>query len=115
MQAFPGPGGKWQISTDGGGELVWARSGRELFYRNGDKMMVVPVQTQGMFTPGKPQLLFQAPFEVMDGFRPNFDVTPDGQRFLMIKDAAPDSAPTQINVVLNWFEELKRRDPERKK
>jgi len=115
VQAFPGPGGKWQISTDGGGELVWARSGRELFYRNGDKMMVVPVQTQGMFTPGKPQLLFQAPYEVMDGFRPNFDVTPDGQRFLMIKDAESESAPAQINLVLNWFEELRRRDPGRKK
>ena len=51
----------------------------------------------------------------MDSVRPNFDVTPDGQRFLMIKAAESESAPAQINVVLNWFEELKRRDPERKK
>ena len=46
VQPFPGLGGKWQISTDGGGHAVWARNGRELFYRNGDKMMVVEVTTQ---------------------------------------------------------------------
>lgn len=77
--------------------------------------MVVSVQTQPMFTPGKAQLLFQVPYGVMDSVRPNFDVAPDGQRFLMIKDAESESAPAQINVVLNWFEEQKRRDPERKK
>jgi Tol biopolymer transport system component len=115
VQAFPGPGGKWQVSTEGGGEPVWARNGRELFYRNGDKMMVVSVQTQPTFAPGRAQVLFQASYEVMDGVRPNFDVTPDGQRFLTIKAAESSSRPAQIDVVLNWFEELKRRDPERKK
>ncbi len=68
----------------------------------------------GMFVAGKPRLLFQAPYELAPGFRPNFDVAPDGRHFLMIK-AAESEPPAQINVVLNWFEELKRRDPERKK
>ncbi len=110
VQAFPRAGGKWQVSADGGGEPVWARNGRELFYRNGYRMMVVPVQTQPVFTPGKPQVLFQWPYEAMDGVRPNYDVTPDGQRFLMIKATESDSAPAQINMILNWSEELKRRD-----
>ena len=115
VQAFPRPGGKWQVSADGGGEPVWARNGRELFYRDGYKMMVVPVQTQPVFTPGKPQVVFQWPYEAMDGVRPNYDVTPDGQRFLMIKAIEADSAPAQINMILNWSEELKRRDAAQKK
>jgi hypothetical protein len=77
VQAFPRPGGKWQVSTDGGGEPVWARNGRELFYRNGYRLMVVPVQTGPVFTPGKAQVLFEWPYEAMDGIRPNYDVTPD--------------------------------------
>jgi len=55
--AFPGPGGRWQISTDGGAEPVWSRDGKELFYRNGDKMMSVSVETRPTFTPSTPQLL----------------------------------------------------------
>ncbi|MGH9787581.1 MAG: hypothetical protein ACRD4U_02610 [Candidatus Acidiferrales bacterium] len=66
-------------------------------------------------SPGKPQLLFQVPYEQMDGVRPNYDVTPDGQRFLMIKAIETDSAPAQINLILNWSEELKRRDAAQKK
>ena len=110
VQPFPGPGGKWQISTGGGTELVWARNGRELFYRNGDKMMVVDIQTQPTLAASTPRLLFEGSYERANNFRPNYDVTPDGQRFVMIKGSEALQA-TQINVVLNWFEELKRRMP----
>ena len=110
VQPYPGPGGKWQISTDGGNEPIWNRNGRELFYRNGDKMMAVETTTEPSFAAAKPKTLFEGqhvrnksvPF-------PAFDVSPDGQRFLMLKPVTQEqSAPTQINVVLNWTEELKR-------
>jgi Tol biopolymer transport system component len=112
VQPYPGPGGKWQVSTEGGTEPTWNHNGRELFYRSGDKMMAVEVTTQPGFAAGKPRMLFQGPYERSPATSPNYDVSPDGQRFLMLKSAdTGESAPTQINVVLNWFEELKRRVP----
>lgn len=113
VRPFPGPGGKWQISTEGGKEPVWAPSGRELFYRSGDKMMAVEVTTQTTFTAAKPTLLFQG----IDEWRRtelsyrNYDLTPDGQRFLMTKTSGQQAPTTQIHVVLEWFEELKRLAP----
>ncbi len=112
VQPYPGPGGKWQISTEGGTEPTWNHNGRELFYRNGDKMMAVDIVTQPSFAAGKPRTLFAGQYELSPATSPNYDVSPDGQRFLMLKSAEPsEAAPTQINVVLNWFEELKRRVP----
>jgi eukaryotic-like serine/threonine-protein kinase len=114
VQPFPGPGAKSQISTEGGMEPMWARNGRELFYRNGDKMMAVTVETKATFAAAKPKLLFEGPYErgsLVFSFEPNYDVSPDGQRFLMVKASAQESSPPQINIVLNWFEDLKRRVP----
>ena len=54
VQPYPGPGGKWQISNEGGNELVWPKNGRELFYRNGAKMMAVEITTQPTFRAGTP-------------------------------------------------------------
>jgi eukaryotic-like serine/threonine-protein kinase len=112
VQPYPGPGGKWQISTEGGTEPMWNRNGRELFYRSGGKMMVVEITTQPSFAMGRPRTLFEGgqympPTGSYPYPFPNYDVSPDGQRFLMI---TRDSKP-QINVVLNWFEELKSRVP----
>jgi eukaryotic-like serine/threonine-protein kinase len=116
VQAYPGPGGKWQISTEGGTEPVWNRNGRELFYRSGDKMIAVDISTRPNFAAGKPRMLFQGRYELSPGTFAYYDVSPDGQRFLMLKpNEAGEAAPTQINVVLNWFEELKRRVPTGKK
>jgi len=112
VQPYPGPGGKWQISTEGGTEPVWNPNGRELFYRSGDKMMAVDIATQPGFTAGKPRMLFEGPYMASPFMYSNYDVSPDGQRFLMLKPGeAGEAVPTQINVVLNWFEELKRRVP----
>jgi len=112
VQPYPGPGGKWQISTEGGTEPVWNPNGRELFYRNGDKMMAVDILTQPGFTASTPRMLFEGRYEQPPVPLHNFDVSPDGQRFLMLKPVEQaQAAPTQINVVLNWFEELKRRVP----
>jgi len=116
VQPFPGPGGKWQISTEGGTEPVWNPNGRELFYRNGDKMMAVDIATQSGFVAGKPRMLFEGRYQRTPATSPDYDVSADGQRFLMLKSDEQDaSAPTQINVVLNWFEELKQRVPTEKK
>jgi len=110
VKPYPGPGGKWPISTEGGTEPRWSADGRELFYRLEDKMMVVEVQSEPAFTSGRPQLVFEVPY-LPDPFgTSNYDISPDGQRFLMlIEDTA--QAQGQINVVLNWFEELKRLVP----
>jgi dipeptidyl aminopeptidase/acylaminoacyl peptidase len=116
VQPYPGPGGKRQISTEGGAEPVWNRNGRELFYRNGDKMMAVDIATQPSFAAGKPRMLFEGPYLPTAATIQNYDVSPDGQRFLMLKPSeSAESSPKQINVVLNWFEELKQKVPTGKK
>jgi Tol biopolymer transport system component/DNA-binding winged helix-turn-helix (wHTH) protein len=116
VQPYPGSAGKWQISTEGGREPVWNPNGRELFYRSGDKMMAVEITTQPSFAAGKPRVLFEGKYLPAVFTVPNYDVSPDGQRFLMIKPVEQKQAgPTQINVVLNWFEELKQKVPTGKK
>ncbi|MBZ5662512.1 MAG: protein kinase [Acidobacteriia bacterium] len=115
VQPYPGPGGKSQISTDGGTEPVWNPNGRELFYRSGDKMMAVEIATQPGFAAGKARMLFEGQYVPTPATFPNYDVSPDGQRFLMLKAAEQATAPNQINVVLNWFEELKQKVPTGKK
>jgi eukaryotic-like serine/threonine-protein kinase len=111
VQPYPGQGGKLQISNDGGKEPLWNHNGKELFYRNGDKMMVVGVSTQPTFSAGKAELLFEGHYRPTNVSLPRYDVSPDGQRFLMVKDAGAERSTTQINIVMNWFEELKRRVP----
>jgi Tol biopolymer transport system component len=105
VQPFPGPGGKWKISTEGGSAPCWARNGRELFYSYQSKMMAVDIRTGPTFTAGKPRLLFEGQFTAFE------DVSPDAHRFLMIQAVEPEQPAAQINIVLNWFEELKRLVP----
>jgi len=116
VQPYPGPGGKWQASRDGGTEPVWNHNGQELFYRTGNKMMAVEIMTQPSFGLGNPRMLFEGPYALSPGVSSNYDVSPDGQRFLMLKpNEQTQSSPTQINIVLNWFEELKQKVPTGKK
>jgi hypothetical protein len=109
VQPFPGPGPKLQISPDGGALPLWVRN--EIFYWNGDKLMAATVRTQPNFTADKPQLLFEGHYE-RAGTLPgrHYDVSADGQHFIVVK-APEHAAPVQLNVVQNWFEELKRRVP----
>jgi len=112
VQPFPGPGGKWLISSEGGIAPVWARNGRELFYRNGPAMMAVDITTQPVFRAGTPRRLFEGPNYPTGTGRADYDISPDGERFLMLKEEQQQQgALTQIHVVLNWFEELRRRVP----
>ena len=111
VQAYPGPGGRHHISTDGGESPAWAASGRELFYREGQKMMAVDIKTDPTFLAGRPHTLFEAPYWNTSPGR-GYDVTPDGRRFLMVPLAEPEPLDLTHNiVVLNWFEELKQLVP----
>jgi WD40 repeat protein len=107
----PYPDNDWvrQISDDFGEEPVWSPSGDELFYRNGDKWMVVSISTEPAFKPGTPQVLFEGPYKNVPGL--SYDVAPDGQRFLVLQPEHDDSQVRELHVVLNWFEELEHRLP----
>jgi Tol biopolymer transport system component len=109
---FPGPGRMIQVSNNGGSQPQWAHSGQELFYRNGDKMMAVSVVTEGAFKALEiPRLLFEGSYvSVPFDWASNYDVSPDGERFVMVT-VNEQVAPAQINVILNWFEELNRLVP----
>jgi len=113
VRSFPSLEGKWRISTEGSGGPLWNPNGRELFYRSGGKMMAVDVTAEPTFSSGRPKALFDDQYDPdPGGNRPNYDVSRDGQRFLMLKPVEQQTtALTQIHVVLNWFEELKRRVP----
>jgi len=99
VEPVPGPGGRQQISTDGGEEPRWVRNGREITYRNGTKMMSVPVQVQATFRGGKPTELFDRRFDRGFGVA-GYDVIPDGQTFVMTR--SEHTARTEIRVVMGW-------------
>jgi hypothetical protein len=105
---YPDGGGRVQLSTDGGTEPVWAASGQELFYRNGNQILAVGVAGHPLLVVGRPQTLFTLPFVHANG--PSYAVTRDGQHFLMVRESETEPA-RQLNVVVNWFAELKRRIP----
>jgi serine/threonine-protein kinase len=102
VRPFPGPGGKWQVSTRGGFMHNWSRDGRELCYREGNRVMAVAVEGgAGRFKMSTPRPLFETSDTGPE------DVLPDG-RFLMIQSPQPDR-PRELKLVLNWFLELRQR------
>ena len=106
VKRYPEGGGIEPISTEGGHSPLWAHSGRELFYRNEEEVMVVSIRTEPTLKAEAPRLLFtysEGPPFVFSRLS-SYDVAPDDQRFVFIQQGGA----TQINVVLNWFEELKR-------
>jgi Tol biopolymer transport system component len=107
VQPFPGPGRRVLLSTSGGKAPVWRRDGLELFYRQGAALMAVSVRTTPTFVAGAPSLLFDHPYIADNTGHPAYDVSPDGEHFLMIAGGVA----SHINVVLNWTEELKRLVP----
>jgi hypothetical protein len=113
VTAYPGPEGRWQVSNEGAVEPIWSRNGRELFYRNSTDLMVVDVEPAETFVAGEPRLLFSGSDELTDPGSPslsaNYDVTPDGKRFLMV--SRQEQGARRLNVVVNCFEELKRLAP----
>jgi eukaryotic-like serine/threonine-protein kinase len=94
------------VSIDGGTGPVWSRDGRELFYRAGDDLMSVQVQSTDPLVLGdRKKLMDVSAFE--PGYFHDFDVSANGQKFLFIR-AEPESRPTRLDVILNWLPELER-------
>jgi Tol biopolymer transport system component len=104
VQAFPGPGGKWQISTAGGTDPKWGPDGRELFYLAQNKMMRVEVKTGASFEAGIPAPLFGVALRPIT-VSSRYLLSPDGKRFLLLGSLLQDTTPP-TTVVLNWTAEL---------
>jgi len=101
VQSYPGGAPRFQVSTEGGSEPVWARSGKELFFRQGRRLFVVDVATSAALALGRPKLLFTGNY-LRGSLAANYDVSKDGTRFVMVK--GPTSAGhDEIVVVLNAF------------
>jgi len=106
VQPFPELGEKWLVSVGGGGEPRWSRDGRQLFYRQSDKMMAIDIQAESMVKVRSPRLLFEGVY-ARSNLWTNYDVAADGQRFVMLKQEDEAQAKQVLRVVLNWTDELK--------
>jgi len=113
--AAPGPGGvpggKWQVSTDGGSHPRWTAGGRELVYRLPDRLMAVAIEPGSTFRAGTPKELFRYVFrQFLGGAAAAYDASADGKRFVVIQSSAePSAATSEVHFVLEWFEDLRRR------
>jgi len=106
---FPYKGGKNLVSTDGGEEPLWSRDGNELFYRKGDQLMSVAIDTNPGFHAGKPSVLFTRIFERSDlPVGRSYTLMPDGKHFLAAVRSGAEPV-RQLQVVVNWFAELKKK------
>jgi len=105
VRAFGGGGGRLPVSTDGGGEPLWSRDGKRLFYRSGTKLMVATVVTAPSLAIASREAAFDGPFAT-DNYHPNYDIAPDGRSFVMIH---PVEEGRQLVLVANWRDELRQR------
>jgi eukaryotic-like serine/threonine-protein kinase len=116
VQPYPAMDRREQVAAEGSRSPVWRRDGRELFYLETTdplkiRVMAVPVTTTPTFSAGTPHMLFEGPFRIDGPFR-GYDVSADGQRFVMVRAAEqPGTHVSQMVLVQNWFEELKARVP----
>ena len=106
LRTFPDAGRKWPVSTDGGTLPRWSRDGKEIFYRNGEKMLAVDIEPSRERVLGKPKLLFERHFPAVT----TVDVASDG-RFVVIEDTASALRPRELVLVQNFHTELERLVP----
>jgi eukaryotic-like serine/threonine-protein kinase len=118
VQPYPGPGEKIRVSTTGGEQPIWTLNGREILYRtssgDGQQFLSATIVSVSPFRTVTPRVLFKAGPGEYDSTVPAraWDVTADGQRFLMLRNQASTDRPVNVmHVVLNWTEELKRLVP----
>ena len=115
IRRFPDAGGLRRVSVNGGSQPRWRADGEELSYVEGDTLMAVPVSTSPELTVGTPKPLFSSPGLLLGrGNVLGYDVTPDGQRFVVwepveAEEGAEQTARPSIRVVQNWFAEFKDR------
>lgn len=105
VRSFPDPGGKAQVSLDGGTEPKWSLDGRELFYRNGDRVMVAAVRTRPTFSVVKRTELFRG-FFGSNQYHAQYDVAPNGRHFVTTQGP---STTSDMIVVLHWFDQIRGR------
>ena len=112
VQPFPEGGHKVTVSSDGGTKVRWSRDGKELFYVEGETLVAVSVSSGSSFSVGSATRLFEHP-----GLRPGgnyapYDVSADGQRFILAEPVGEGGAAPvpSIRVVMNWFEEFRDRE-----
>ncbi len=114
VRPFPGPGGKWQISTGGGGLPIWSRNGKQLFYRTQDKKIMVTTYTVSgdSFHADKPRLWSPGQFTAT-GYGFSLDLHPDGKRFAVLKAPGTGEVPKvdKVSFIFNFFDELHRKVP----
>ena len=114
VRPFPGPGGRWQVSTGGGRWPLWSRDGRELLFQTLDRrVMAVTYTAKGdSFAAGKPRLWTETRLGNTGTFS-NYDLAPDGKRLAAIvaADASVEKPPTHLTFPLNFFDELRRKAP----
>ncbi len=107
VQPFPALDSLISISNDGGAEPVWAPDGQKLYYRKNTKLMAATFQIKPSFRVGLPVNVFEGPYLEGQDFGRNYDISHDGEKFIMIKINEPETTTNKINVVINWFEEFK--------
>jgi len=110
---FPAAQGRWQISANGTAPL-WSADGRTLYYQQQTPdghlaVFAVDVPDTPVFAPGRTTMLFEGPFVGSIAFGRSYDIAPDGERFLMVRQPTGGEVLTNLAVVVNWFEELRRR------
>jgi serine/threonine-protein kinase len=110
VRPFPGPGAPVRVSPDGGHDAVWSHDGKELFYRNGLKILVARVVPDATFRVETPRALFEGGFETAGSDRA-YDVAPDGRFVMSANEPNDNTTPASIVVVLNWPKELKAHEP----
>ena len=106
MRARDGADSRVQVSTDGGAQPVWAPKGDRLFYREQNALLVLEMPTQSGPPVGGPRRLFDRGWQLPGAV--GFGVMPDGRRFLIVH-FAPEAIPTRLDVVFNWFADLRAR------
>ena len=106
VQPFPELNGKWQISTDGANEPRWSPDGRALYFRSGNRMMVVSISTRPSFAAGIPKVLFDNYRVLSVDSDITYDITPDGHNFVTVTPQTQNN-PDRITVMLNWLEGMK--------
>jgi Tol biopolymer transport system component len=112
VQPFPRGGRKVTVSNSGGTQVRWSPDGKELFYVEGERLMVVGVSTEGEFSASPPAGLFEHPGLRRNSGLPTYDVSADGRRFILPEQVGAEASDTKIRVVQNWFAEFKDREQE---
>ena len=109
VRPYPGPGGRIQVSNEGGTEPLWSGDGRELFFRSSDTMMAVSVNREDGSVFGRPRALFADPHLRSSNISPDvhgYDVAPDGSRFLMVQQDDAGVVNHDLRVVVGWLDSL---------